>query len=69
MIAAVDFKRDDLNDVLAAMVTATTFALSLTCPECRKAIAEELRQHIPQMLAEANELAADAAPAEHRNMQ
>ena len=68
LIAAVDFKRDDLNDVLAAMVTATTFALSLTCPECRKVIAKELRKHVPVMLREADELAAKDEPAEHRHM-
>ena len=64
LVALNRFRRDSPATVMAACANVFSFALSLCCPECRASIADELRQHIPQILADADAL---AATDEHRH--
>ena len=66
MVAAIDFRRDDLADVMAASVTVFVFALSMCCGSCRASVVAELSRRIPELLTEANRLAeaSDDEPAQ-----
>jgi hypothetical protein len=57
------------RDRMNALVHALTFEIALFCPDCRKAIARQLRKRIPQMLEDANCLAATAGRREHQHLQ
>jgi hypothetical protein len=49
---------DDFYHRLEALVCVITFHVSaFSCPACREAIAEHLKQRIPSMLALANDFA------------
>jgi hypothetical protein len=61
LLAAIDWGHDDFGDVLTALVYVFTHCIALACPDCRKGIARQLRKRIPQMLADANQLAAEAS--------
>jgi hypothetical protein len=54
--------------VLTALVHALTFCMAFACPGCRKNIARQLRKRVPEMLADANRLAATAGPREHKHL-
>ncbi len=68
LLAACNFKADKLDDTLSAIANVTTFVMSLLCPDCRKVIAKQLRKRVPQMLSDANRLAATAGPTEPRHI-
>ena len=42
-----------LNDVFIALENVLVFCMAMSCPDCRKEIAETLRDHLPAMLAAA----------------
>jgi hypothetical protein len=54
-------ERNDPNDVLAALLACFTLVAAMQCENCRKTIVEELEEHVPEILREANRLAAERA--------
>ena len=70
LIAIINDKTDryEFVDTLGALVHAFTFQMALACPGCRKNIAKQLRKRVPEMLADANRLAAAAGPREHQHV-
>ena len=68
LVTAIDFQGDHLDDTFAAILNVFTFTMSLACPDCRKVVAKQLRKHVPQMLTDANRLAAMAGPTEPRHI-
>jgi hypothetical protein len=61
-IARVITTGDNPRDVFEALIDCYAFQMSLlTCPDCRKQAARALKQAIPQMLADANQVAAEYA--------
>jgi hypothetical protein len=60
----VDVGDIDSNTVLIALVNAFIYLMARNCPNCRKNIAKTLKKNIPEMLKEAELVAAqfEAAP-------
>jgi len=50
--------RDDYDSILNALIQAISFQMAIACPICRRKFAKMLRGHIPEMLTDANRLAA-----------
>lgn len=71
LVAIINDETDshEFEDTLTALVRAFTFQMALACPGCRKNIARQLRKRIPEMLTDANRLAATAGPREHKHLQ
>ncbi len=69
LLAAIDHETDSFADVLNAIVHVLTFHMALACPGCRKSIARSLRKRVPQILSDANQIAASAGPREHMHLQ
>ena len=64
----IDHATDDFTDILSALVNVLTFEMELAYPGCHKNIAKQLRKRIPEMLSDANRLAASAGPREHKHL-
>lgn len=52
--------QDNYSDILEALINRLTFEISLSCPQCRKNLAKQLRKRVPQMLEDANCIAASS---------
>lgn len=52
------FTDEEHDTIMTTLVSALTLYVSTLCPECRKNNMRDLRKHIPEMLAEANKIAA-----------
>jgi hypothetical protein len=70
LIATINDKTEGygFENTLTALVHAFTFQMALACPGCRKNIARALRKGVPEMLATANRLAAEAGPREDQHL-
>jgi hypothetical protein len=58
IIAAIKSESGDHQEILNALAHVFTFFMAVNCPDCRKNVARQLRKRIPEMLFEANRLAA-----------
>jgi hypothetical protein len=52
------------HDVIFLLSELQAFFLSLNCPSCRKKLARELKRRVPEVLEEANSIAALFADAD-----
>ena len=55
----------DLDTIFSGLQNIMTFWMSTLCPDCRNNVARKLKNEISQMLAEANEFAAEES-TEHQ---
>jgi hypothetical protein len=61
LFEALDLQHNSLDDALNALTSLFVFCMSVTCEDCRKRLAQELRAKIPLMLEEATSIAAAQA--------
>ena len=61
LIEVLDLQHNSLDDALNALTNLFVFCMSVTCEDCRKRLAQELRAKIPLMLEEATSIAAAQA--------
>ena len=47
------------DDTVEALLRLVTFHMTFVCEECRKSMAHDLIERAPEMLAEANQFAAE----------
>jgi hypothetical protein len=68
-INAVFTNADEPEAIFRAMMTVMTRHMSYLCADCRKGLARELKQRVPDMLRRANAAAAERERAQVDGLQ
>ena len=54
--------------LLSALTHVLSFCIAMACPDCRKRIGREFRKRVPEIISDANRLAAYAKRDEHLHL-